>query len=127
MRQRSICPAAIANSGSAVPVNHRRLGQPIREFDLQRDALLRFQDGTGHLTVESVAADLAAGSNLPIDFTRLQAVPDDTSTFRQCSAIAAHEFPPSVSKADVWTSTGSRMYGVGAAPAFIGQVTGLRF
>ena len=57
-----------------MPVNHRRLGQPVREFDLQRDALLRFQDGTGNLPVESVAADFAAGSNLPIDFTRLQAV-----------------------------------------------------
>jgi hypothetical protein len=89
-----LCAVHRRRNPQAVPVNHRRLGQPVREFDLQRDALLRFQDGTGHLTVESVAADFAARSNLPIDFTRLQAVPDDTSTFRRCSAIAAHEFPP---------------------------------
>ena len=55
---------------------------------------MSFQDGTGHLTVESVVADFAAGSNLPIDFTRFQAVPDDTFNFRRCCAIAAHEFPP---------------------------------
>src|SRR5437667_11815717 len=117
-----------------MPVNHRRLGQPVREFDLQRDALLRFQDGTGHLTVESVAADFAAGSNLPIDFTRLQAVPDDTSAFRRCSAIAAHEFPLSVSKADVmdingmtcvWRRGGPRLHraGDGAPTSCLRQAT----
>ena len=88
-----LCAVHRRRNPQSVPVNHRRLGQPVREFDLQRDALLRFQNGTGHLTVESIAADFPAGSNLPIDFTRLQAVPDDTSSFRRCSATFTHDFP----------------------------------
>src|SRR5439155_7090961 len=89
-----LCAVHRRRDPQAVPVNHRRLGQPVREFDLEWDALLRFQDGTGHLTVESIAADFAAGSNLPIDFTRLQTVPDDTSRFQCCSLFAVHALPP---------------------------------
>ncbi len=92
-----LCAVHRRRNPQAMPVNYRRLAQPVREFDFQRDARLRIQDGCGNLAVESVASDFAAGGNLPHDFARLHAVPDDssdTSACERCSSIVTHAFPP---------------------------------
>ena len=44
-------------NSQAMPVNHRRFGEPVRELDFQRDALVRFENGTGPVAGESVAAE----------------------------------------------------------------------
>jgi hypothetical protein len=58
----------------------RRLGQSIREPDLEDVPYAPFDDGSRNLTIKSPCADNCSGRNRPINFSRLELDGDYLST-----------------------------------------------
>jgi hypothetical protein len=63
----------------AVPMDGRRLGQPIREAHFEHVADAAFDDGSRNLTVEGPGADHGSRCDRPVGFARLELDRDDLS------------------------------------------------